>query len=547
MIISEKVKIKIKGNNKLNYYRKIGYDTASDFYVSVGDLTPTSNVIIKAKCDFCGSEKETSYYNYNRNTKRGNSFSCSKKCSVNKTKKTNTLTYGGNSPRSSKRVNDKIKKTNKKKYGTEHTFNSEVVKDKIKKTNLDRYGSKNPFGSDVIKNKIKKTNLDKYGSEYFTTSSIFLNNLEDIKNKIKETNLKKYKNTVITKSDIFRKGNVSIAKDNNYIKYLNNKFSLFNCDNGKPHTFKINSDNYLYRKTNNVSLCTVCSPVGDNRSLKEKELYNFIRSVYNGIMIKCYRDGLEIDIYLPELNIGFEFNGLYFHSNKFKDKNYHLNKSKYFRDKGIRIIHIWEDDWTNKEEIIKSQILNWIGKTPNKIYARKCEVKQVKSSKASEFLNNNHIQGKVGSTLKLGLYYEGRLVSIMTFDHNNGRNKMNYDDWNLSRFCNIINTNIIGGFSKILKYFIINYKPNSIITYSDKSWSNGSLYITNGFEILNDTRPDYKYIIDNKRVHKSNFKKKNLGIKSESITEREYTQNRNIERIYDCGKLKFMLDIKNNI
>ena len=84
-------------------------------------------------------------------------------------------------------------------------------------------------------------------------------------------------------------------------------------------------------------------------SFKEKELYDFIKLIYSGEIITSYRSGLEIDIYLPELKIGFEFNGLYWHSELFKDKNYHLDKTKYFKENGIRIIHVcayrdWETD-----------------------------------------------------------------------------------------------------------------------------------------------------------------------------------------------------------
>jgi hypothetical protein len=153
---------------------------------------------------------------------------------------------------------------------------------------------------------------------------------------------------------------------------------------------------------------------------------------------------LEIDIYLPELKLGFEFNGLYWHSNKFKEKNYHLNKTDWFKEKGIRIIHIWEDDWILRREIVESQIKNSIGLNTNRIFARKCYIKEVDVKIARKFLNENHIQGFVNSSNKLGLYYNEDLVSIMTFDNNEGRKKMELFGYNLNRFCNKKGINVIG-------------------------------------------------------------------------------------------------------
>ena len=277
--------------------------------------------------------------------------------------------------------------------------------------------------------------------------------------------------------------------------------------------------------------------MGDLKSIKEKDLYNFIKSIYVGEIIQSYRDGLEIDIYLPELKIGFEFNGLYWHSEKNKEKDYHIKKTKYFDERGIRIIHIWEDDFDFKRNILESQIKNWLGLTNNKIFARKCEVRKVNNSKiSSDFLEKNHIQGKVSSSLKLGLYYNNYLVSLMTFDHFEGRNKMSDYEWNINRFCNKIGFNIIGGASKLLNYFIENYKPKRIISYADKDWSQGKLYEKLGFKKIYESKPDYKYIINNRRENKSKYRKSNLDTE---LSENQYMKKSHIYRIWDCGKIKY--------
>jgi hypothetical protein len=319
--------------------------------------------------------------------------------------------------------------------------------------------------------------------------------------------------------------------------------SEFNCDYGESHVFLISSINFHNRNNSNIGLCTVCCPIGEQKSIKEKELLEFIKSIYTGNVVSSYRDGLEIDIYLPELKIGFEFNGLYWHSEKFKEKNYHLNKTNYFKEKGIRIIHIWEDDWDNRKEIIRSQIRNLVESSTDKIYARKCSIRNVDQLEYKNFLNNNHMQGFIRSKIRIGLFHDDELVSLMTFDNLEGRKKMEDGGWNLSRFCSIMNTNVIGGSSKLLKYFIKEYKPSRIISFADLDWSLGDLYYKLGFNLSNISKPDYKYVNNDNRLNKQRFTKNKLAKLGYDIskTESQITKEIGLSKIYSCGQLKFEL------
>ena len=199
--------------------------------------------------------------------------------------------------------------------------------------------------------------------------------------------------------------------------------------------------------------------------IDEYELHN--RDILNG---------REIDIYIPSLKLGIEYDGLRWHSEIFnKDTNYHLSKTEECERQGIRLIHIFEDEWQYKRDIVKSRLLNLIGKTPNKIYARKCTIKEVDSHTASKFLDENHIQGKCNSSYRYGLYYNDELVSIMTF----GKLRKNLGStdkdgyYELLRFCNKSNTAVIGGASKLFKHFLKEKKPTNVISYADRRWSNG--------------------------------------------------------------------------
>ena len=504
------------------------------------------------------NEKIIKFINYNNNISNQNKFSCSKKCSLIKTKITNLEKYGCENQFGNTDIREKIRKTNLEKYGVEIPLKNKDILNKVKQTNLKKYGFENVTQNKQIREKVKQTNLEKYGFEHgaqveeFKEKSIQTNlerygvdnytKSEEYKIKSKGTCLKKYGVDNFSKSEESRE-NFVISNNLNYIKYIDNRISLFRCDLNKDHEFEIHKDNFHGRLKLNIPLCTICYPIGDNKSIKEKILLEYIKSIYSGEVISGYRNLLEIDIYLPELKIGIEFNGLYWHSNKFKESNYHINKLNYFKSKGIDIKMIYEDDFDNNLYIIKSQINNWLGLTKTKIYARKTCIREVFIEEYRNFLNNNHIQGFVSSKKEYGLYHQDQLVSLMCFDKKEGRVNMEESGWNLSRFCNLLNTNIIGGASKLLKHFIKENNPSRIVSYADKDWSNGNLYFILGFKLISESKPDYKYIVDGLRKSKQNFTKTKLRKMGHdiSLTESKIMNNLGINRIYDCGKMKFEL------
>jgi hypothetical protein len=246
---------------------------------------------------------------------------------------------------------------------------------------------------------------------------------------------------------------------------------------------------------------------------------------------------LELDIYLPDLKLAFEFNGLYWHSELYKNKEYHLNKTKRCLMKDIHLIHIYEDEWIYKKEIVKSRILNLLSKNKYKIYARKCIIKEVNGRETKEFLNNNHIQGYVPSDINLGLYYSKKLVLLMTFGKGRFKNK----EQELLRFCNKLNTSVIGGASKLFKYYCKNYSFNNIVSYADRSWSNGDIYEKLNFIKKSETIPNFYYVIEGLRVNRFKYRKSEL-IKEgydRNKTAHKIMNDRNIYRIYNSGNLKF--------
>jgi predicted nucleic acid-binding Zn-ribbon protein len=301
-------------------------------------------------------------------------------------------------------------------------------------------------------------------------------------------------------------------------------------------------------------------------SRSEKEVLDFIKKIYKG-KIKSNDRGVippqELDIYLPELNLAIEYCGLYWHGDKQKPNNYHLDKTIKCNDLNIRLIHIFEDEWVNKQKIVKEKLRYVLGVSNKpKIYARKCYIKEISSDRKNKFLDKYHIQGRDNSKIKLGLYAKSPktgktiLVSVMTFCKPRkalGQTSNSIYDYELSRFASTYNYIVIGGFSKLFKYFERNYSWNSLITYADKRWSQGNVYIKNGWYYDHDSKPNYWYVDNNhgdKRFHRYQFRKGNLkklfpDIYSDSKTEKEIMEEANYYRIYDCGNMVFTYTIDN--
>lgn len=294
-----------------------------------------------------------------------------------------------------------------------------------------------------------------------------------------------------------------------------------------------------------------CSKCSQRVSAPETEIFGFVKE-QGFIDIEGSKRGLakgyELDIYIPSKNIAIEYNGLYWHSEERLGKNYHQDKTNKAREAGIKLIHIFEDEWLYKRDIVESRLLNILGKTPNKIYARECEIREVNESVA-EFLDKNHLQGKVGSKIKLGLYYKNELVSLMTFGdlRKNLGSKKEQDVYEMIRFCNRLNTNVIGAASRLLKHFIKNYNPKEIISYADRRWSEGELYEKLQFELVAETVPNYFYTKGNKREARFKYRKDILVSEGfdPSKSEKQIMEERGYKRIYDCGTLKYTLKTKN--
>ena len=431
------------------------------------------------------------------------------------------------------------------KYGVTNVFASQHVKDKIKQTNRIKYGTDHHTQNEEYKQNRKDVVMQKYGVEH-------LFQVQDIQNKIKQTNLMKYGNINYLNSDIANKQRLKYIQN-----YIYNKIGIY-VSLSDVEQYKINphihdySNEFLYSLVNsNMGKSTIDSVYQSTYSRYEKyelhdidininssgeiDIHNFLTSL--GVkFITNSRDiikPLELDIYIPEYNLAIEYNGSYWHSERFKDKHYHQNKTKLCNEKGITLIHIYEYIYNSKAHIYHSIIKAKLGLN-ERIYARKCTLKEVSKTEEKEFLNNYHLQGYTPSKICYGLYFDKKLVTICSFKKS--RFDKNYE-YELLRNCTLSDITVVGGLSKLIKHFKNKYNQSEIVCYSDASIS------FNKHSKLTD--PNYVWfnnIVLSRYQTMKHLLPKLLGDNFDpTLTEKENMINNNFYRIFDSGNYKTIL------
>ena len=421
--------------------------------------------------------------------------------------------------------------TCQQKYGVNNVAQCESVQKKMQMTSLERYGVTNIGAYAPNREKVKATNLKKYG----TANGHRKNAISKIGINISTTRCTNFYNNVL-KTDTEVQPLFSIDEYINSSKYTEYKWHCNKC--GKDFVGKLKNGKHIAR-------CLNCYPYSESRP--EQEVLEFLKELMPNLQIKQHDRSLlkplEIDLYIPSLKLAIEFDGLYWHCDDvLLDKNYHLNKTNLCEQQGIQLIHIFENEWLFKQNIVKSRLKNLLGIYDKTIYARKCEVKEVDSKISRLFQEENHLQGAVNSKVSLGLFYKDELVSLMSFG------KCRFDkkhEWEMLRFCNKLGYHIPGGAGKLLKYFENNWHLASLVTYADRRWSQGKLYKTLGFKFSHASKPDYWYFSNKDFELQSRLKfqkhklKDILDIFDKNKSEVQNMLDNKYHRIFDCGNLVF--------
>lgn len=329
-----------------------------------------------------------------------------------------------------------------------------------------------------------------------------------------------------------------------YPKLLNGGPLVVKCRKcGKESEWTVN--NGMASKLGEMPLCRHCE---HRAKWEETEFCEYISSVYSGNIV--HGEGgrkiippYELDIYIPELKLAFEYDGVYWHNDTIKKgRNYHLRKTEKCAELGIRLVHVFSSDWVLNKDITKSRIEDLLGVYGRKTSARECEVRDVPRAVSREFQRKNHLQGAVNAKVHLGLYSEGELVALMTFG------KCRFDrkhEWEMLRFCCKLGWHIPGAAGKLLKAFERKCAPRSLVSYADRRWSQGRLYEKLGFRLAGKSAPNYWYFKTrtNALLSRLNFQKHKLKDVLENFdpekSEAENMKANGYYRIYDCGNLVF--------
>ena len=448
---------------------------------------------------------------------------------VNPSKQIQTRLKKSEDPSYYKNINSKRINTCLEKYGVQSVSMIEENKQKSKDTKIRLYGDPNYSN----RNKAKDTCLKRYGVEN-PSETLF------IKQKVKNTCLERYGNEFFTKSDYYK--NCTLTRKMNRLT-LNGKIKIDNLRNhlltyvndGIFDIQKMMSDfGYSYpvccilKKKYNI----VYPNVKNGVSKAQLDIYDFISCKDKILNHRKLIYPYELDIYIPSHKLAIEYDGLYWHSEKFHDSSYHIDKTLKCNDKGVQLFHIFEFE---DIEIWKSMINNKLGLN-KKIYARKCSLQEIDHTTAKVFCEQNHLQGYVNSSIRLGLYYDNELVQVMTF----GKPRFNKDyDYELLRLCSLKGVNVVGGASKLFKYFTKHYS-GTVISYANLRYSNGSVYEKLGFNKVGVSEPSYFYSNGTELLTRYQCQKHKLKrLKNYSIdkTEEQIMNENGYYKVYDCGNL----------
>lgn len=487
-----------------------------------------------------------------------------------KAKKTCLEKYGVDNASKSEEVIDKIKESNLKKYGVEWSAQADEVKEKMKATLLENYGVDTPFSSPEIKNKAKNTMIETHG-----VSNPF--QLDSVKEKSKQTNLKKYGTeyaiqSAEIKEQRFRKS-VPVMLPNiiDRITTLSNCVPLFTAEeyNGtyKENLYKFKCNMCKTEFTNGIDggrlpRCPTCYPYKYSKA--HIEIVNFIHEILpTEEVVENVRSilpsGLEIDIYLPNKKVGIEYDSFYYHGEAFnnKPKDYHVKKTNEAESIGIHLIHIFEDEWKDSQEIVKSKIraILKVASQKKPLFARKTAIKQITDiSSVRTFLDKHHIQGFCPASVHYGAYNGNELVAIMSFSTGRvalGGKNINDFTYELVRFAASEQINGIG--KKILTAFFKQHRVKTIVSFADRRYTNihKNVYLALGFSCTGISAPNYWYFLNGTagRFHRYGFRKSELSRRLQTfdakLSEWENMKINGYDRIWDCGNLKFSLNIAN--
>jgi very-short-patch-repair endonuclease len=421
--------------------------------------------------------------------------------------------YGVVNAMDSQELRDKNKRTIQDRYGVDNVSQIDSVQAKKRETSLERYGNEQFLGSEIGREKIRQGMLDKYGVENAFQS-------EEIKDKIKETSIEKYG------FDHHLKDRDRAIANAQKVLASKIKSGMVKLYNGKPVSEWLKESQYsdsAFRSLVNkhgLELALKMSPQISSLEQVVKEWLDSENIKYE----QQFRVGNKIaDFLLVDHKIILELDGLYWHSeHQLQDDSYHINKHFLYTSFDYHPLFFREDEVNNKFDIIKSIILNKIGRSI-RVFARKCTIVEVSSEDSAKFFETNHLMGK-GRGTTYGLKIGDDLVSCMIIRRTRDKN------WDVSRFCHKLGHQVIGGFSKLIKHFLQKNEVDTLTTFIDRRYGDGSYLTDLGFEFI-ACSPSFRWTNTVDCLHRMKFPG-NTGYDNGFV------------KIWDCGQARYDLHVQ---
>lgn len=411
-------------------------------------------------------------------------------------------------------MREKITNSVQEKYGVDNVFADETVKKKLRKTQEEKYGGIGA-GSPITKAKMEETNIRKYGVENVFASEEVVEKLHDIREEWIEKC--EQENDVTLGMKLFEKFGTGFMQAKVVEPIIHNG-SRFYRNSDIPYIEKCAE----LAKNNNVSLV-------------EADVRCFVSSIFNiKTNIRNIIPPYELDIFVPDKKLAIEINGVYWHStNRGKPKDAKLKKTIKCEKQSIQLIHINEFEWKNKRGICKSILLSALGIYETNINVDDCEIKEVSLPEANEFLDKNHIQGSISSSsYQLGIYHEGELVQLVTFN-NDGK----YAE--LLRVGTKLNTNIVGGFDRLMRT-----QPFNVVhSFVDRSKFTCDKYLKCGWKVCGETSPSYCYYKGDNCFSSQQEQELAQSLGTDFDKNKTFEQNlidNKYLQVYDCGSFEVL-------
>lgn len=370
------------------------------------------------------------------------------------------------------------------------------------------------------------------------------------------------------------------------LKPGSNASVLWQCPANPKHTWKATP----YSRTTKKTGCPYCSgrkivpgvndPVhsADSKTAKryQMRLTGMVQALVPTSTVlsddhTVLPSGKELDIVVPGHHLAIEFNDIFSHSEqavferhaKPRPHSYHAAKTREAREQGYQLVHVWEDDWLHRRDLVLRALahrLHAVDRLPDvlpdinplaceRLYARNLTVKLVHGGIARRFWQDNHLQGPVHCTVNVGLYdSDGVLRALLGIGRKNHGSRVSLPDgtWDIQRYATL--GVIVGGFTKLLAHAEALVPVDTWTSWSDNDISDGRMYQAADFVVDKQQAPSYSYVGRKtkwERVHRSTYTKQrfindpDLTYQS-GQTEHEAALTNKLYRIYDAGKTRWV-------